>query len=235
MKEEKISKTGGYFGLKKPLPTSRNKEIGDQWYDRYYSLAKSKNNWQITAFTFMILVCLLTAGLVYFSVRSQYIPYVVQVDNTGAVNSVNILRTEKYNASENEINYFLSRFILNTRSIPLDEVLFNKKINESNYFLTDTTSMKLKKLIEKDDVIQKLKDRTTINVNIKSINKLDNATNTYQVRWEEVQFNKGAGIDQVYTMIGIYTVDTIEPKNQEMVAVNPLGLIIKDFSVSREN
>ena len=36
-------------------------------------------------------------------------------------------------------------------------------------------------------------------------------------------------------MIGIYTIETIVPKNQDMVAVNPLGLIIKDFSVSREN
>ena len=104
------------------------------------------------------------------------------------------------------------------------------KIIVKNWYI-----IKQKKLIEKDNVVQKLKDKTTINVNIKSINKLDNATNTYQVRWEEVQFNKGAGIDQVYTMIGIYTIETIVPKNQDMVAVNPLGLIIKDFSVSREN
>ncbi len=235
MKEDKISKMEGYFGIKKPLSTSRNREVSDEWYDRYFNLTKSKHNWQTVAFTFLLMTCLLILSLIYFSARSQYIPYIVQVDNTGAVNSVNMLKTEKYNASENEINYFLSQFIVNTRSVPLDEVLFNRKVNESSYFLTDTTSMKLKKLIEKDDVVTKLKDKTTINVNIKSINKLDNATNTYQVRWEEVQFNKGAGIDQVYTMIGIYTIDTVIPKNQEMVAVNPLGLIIKDFSVSREN
>lgn len=80
-----------------------------------------------------------------------------------------------------------------------------------------------------------LADKITTNVNIVSANKLTNTSNTYQVRWKEKQFSETGMEIQNTSYLGVFTVDYVNEKNEELVAKNPLGIIIKDFTISREN
>ena len=72
-------------------------------------------------------------------------------------------------------------------------------------------------------------------VNIVSANKLTNTSNTYQVRWKEKQFSETGMEMQDTSYLGVFTVEYVNEKNEELVAKNPLGIIIKDFTISREN
>ena len=80
-----------------------------------------------------------------------------------------------------------------------------------------------------------LADKITTNVNIVSANKLTNTSNTYQVRWKEKQFSETGMEIQDASYLGVFAVEYVNEKNEELVAKNPLGIIIKDFTISREN
>lgn len=90
-------------------------------------------------------------------------------------------------------------------------------------------------MIQETGTIQMLADKITTNVNIVSANKLTNTSNTYQVRWKEKQFSETGMEIQDASYLGVFTVEYVNEKNEELVAKNPLGIIIKDFTISREN
>ena len=89
-------------------------------------------------------------------------------------------------------------------------------------------------MLEETGVIQNIRDRITSTVNIVSVNKL-NQENVYQVRWKEDLFGADGEKVKTNSYIGIFTIDFIQQKDEVRILKNPLGLIIKDFSISQEN
>lgn len=136
---------------------------------------------------------------------------------------------------EKETKYFISKFILDIRTLPKDTAYYDNKLKENAFFLTQNSQKKLDAVIQETGTIQMLADKITTNVNIVSANKLTNTSNTYQVRWKEKQFSETGMEIQNTSYLGVFTVDYVNEKNEELVAKNPLGIIIKDFTISREN
>ena len=109
------------------------------------------------------------------------------------------------------------------------------KSQEASYFLTPATQEKLKSIIENENNYFKIQDKITVNVAVKTINKIPNQTNSYQVRWEENQYRNNGELESTNYYVGIFSIDRVSVKNEEMIRVNPYGIVIKDFNISREN
>ena len=148
---------------------------------------------------------------------------------------VNVLTKSNLKVGEKETKYFISKFILDIRTLPKDTTYYDNKLKENAFFLTQNSQKKLDAVIQETGTIQMLADKITTNVNIVSANKLTNTSNTYQVRWKEKQFSETGMEIQNTSYLGVFTVDYVNEKNEELVAKNPLGIIIKDFTISREN
>ena len=129
----------------------------------------------------------------------------------------------------------MGRFILDTRSISLDPKLYENNLKEASYFLTPATQEKLKSIIETDNNYFKIQNKVTVNVIVKTINKIPNQTNSYQIRWEENQYRSNGELEFTNYYVGIFSIDRVSVKNEEMIRVNPFGIVIKDFNISREN
>src|ERR1700685_2612572 len=54
-----------------------------EWDERYGDLVLGKRNWQITSAGLMLLSLILALGVVWMSVRTKVIPFVVEVDKFG--------------------------------------------------------------------------------------------------------------------------------------------------------
>ena len=54
-----------------------------EWDERYADSVISKRNWQIVAGCAVLTSLVLAIGMVWQSLRSRYIPFVVQVDSQG--------------------------------------------------------------------------------------------------------------------------------------------------------
>ena len=179
---------------------------------------------------------ILILALIFFVLRTNIKVFLVQVDKTtGAPMEVNVLTKSNLKVGEKETKYFISKFILDVRTLPKDTTYYDNKLKENAFFLTQNSQKKLDAMIQETGTIQMLADKITTNVNIISANKLTNTSNTYQVRWKEKQFSEIGMEIQDASYLGVFTVEYVNEKNEELVAKNPLGIIIKDFTISREN
>ena len=184
----------------------------------------------------VVVALVLCLALAYFAIRTNIKVFLVQVDKTtGAPMEVNVLTKSNLKVGEKETKYFISKFILDIRTLPKDTTYYDNKLKENAFFLTQNSQKKLDAVIQETGTIQMLADKITTNVNIVSANKLTNTSNTYQVRWKEKQFSETEMEIQNTSYLGVFTVDYVNEKNEELVAKNPLGIIIKDFTISREN
>jgi type IV secretion system protein VirB5 len=181
----------------------------------------------------LIIVCiLLTSGLVIQSLKSTVIPYIVEVDtSTGMVKNAGTLKENNYTPQEAEIKYFLSKFVINTREIPLDPVVYNYRLNEADAFLTKSAATKMSAEIKNEKIAEKF-GKKTVQVNITSVLPME-GSNSYQIQWNEEEFSISSGEKVVTPMTSIFTVTNIPAKNEDTLKVNPLGIYISDFNWSK--
>ncbi|MGL5621192.1 type IV secretion system protein, partial [Cetobacterium sp.] len=69
---------------------------------------------------------------------------------------------------------------------------------------------------------------------INSFTKISGTKNSYQVRWEEKIYDKNGKVVSKENLIGIFTLDKKQPKTLEEIDNNPLGIMVTDFSISKE-
>lgn len=175
----------------------------------------------------------LTGGLVAQSLKSSVVPYIVEVDmNTGQVRNAGILRQEGYTPKEAEIKYFLSRFLIHARELPLDPVVYKTNWVNVYAFLTKDAAAKMGAQIRNEKLAEKFGQKT-VQVQIVSCLPMEGSS-SYQIRWSEEEFTIGTGQKIVTPMSGIFTITTLPPKDEKVLELNPLGIYISDFNWSRD-
>jgi type IV secretion system protein VirB5 len=98
-------------------------------------------------------------------------------------------------------------------------------------FLTPQAAAQLNEVARQDDPFLSL-GRVGRTIEVRSI--LARSNSTWEVAWIERATNAtGTSDPQLYT--GVFTVTTRPPRNADEIASNPLGLLISDFSWSRES
>ena len=161
-------------------------------------------------------------------------PYIVEVDTTtGMVRNVGTVEASKhYEAGESVYKYFLSRFLKNTREIPLDPVVYKENITTSYGFLTKDAAKKLQTMLKTEKLTEKF-GHQTVQINISTILPLEGG-HSYQIRWTEETFTISNGEKKVTPYSGIFTVQTIRSDDETKLLVNPIGMYISDFSWSKD-
>lgn len=212
------------------------KGAGGKFSSTLYNLALDKDVAKKRNLLYLLLVIVCVIATVLVTTTYNYKTYVVRVDNaTGAVDYGQELKVTNYSPQETDIKYFLSEYIKNTRTIPLDPVQFKQNWNKAQAFMTPEAMNKMNALLEKDPPIAKL-GQMTVQPTIKSIQLQPETRGTYQIRWSEESYNIGgnkAGKPVEY--IGIFTIKLNPPTKEEQILVNPLGLYVNDLSITRES
>jgi hypothetical protein len=155
--------------------------------------------------------------------------------NTGAIVGTDIVTKNNMKVGEDEIKYFIQKFVLDVRTVPMDKKYYNDKIQEQSFYLTNASQEKLNNMVRNDGILTLISERRTSSAKIISVNKVTNTNNTYQVRWSEEIFGPNGEKNETRNYIGMFTVDYAVLNTEEEYLKNPLGIIIKDFSISREN
>lgn len=208
----------------------------DEWNDRYFALNKSKKNWQIAFLISSFISILLIFVVIKMSTQVSVVPYVIEVDRElGVIKNIGDLRNIHYQPGDQNIIAALNQHIKATRSIPLDPVRYGKDIQDQYAFLNEITQQKLLESIEKDNVQQKMKNKESRDVDVTSILKI--RENTFQIRWIEKNYTENGNVYSEDNMTGIFTVEFLNPNqiNENILLLNPMGILIKDFDISRES
>jgi type IV secretion system protein TrbF len=199
-----------------------------EWDARMGSAVLSARTWRRVAFACLALAGALALGLTIVALQQRTFVHVVEVDPQGQVLSVRVA-DGRWSPSEAQTAYHLGRFVRLVRSLPTDGVVLRENWLEAYKFLTPQAAAQLTEIARQDDPFLSL-GRVGRTVYIRSI--IARSDRSYEVSWIERSTN-GSGMDDGEAYSGVFTVTTRPPRNADDIAVNPLGLLISDFSWSR--
>lgn len=215
-----------YAGEEADTPYRRARQ---EWDARMGSAVLSARAWRNAFFATAAICGALAIGLPVVALQKRTFVHVVEVAPEGQVLNVRAV-DGRWSPSEAQIAHHLGRFVRLVRSLPTDGVVLRENWLEAYAFLTPQAAAQLNERAREDDPFLSL-GRVARSVHIRSI--IARSDRSWEVSWIERATNAtGATDPELYT--GVFTVTTRPPRNAEEIAVNPLGLLISDFSWSRE-
>lgn len=199
-----------------------------EWDARMGSAVLSARSWRRIAFAGLAATALAVIGATAIALQQRTYVHVVEVDPQGQVLSVRAAERQ-WTPNEAQTAYHIGRFVRLVRSLPTDGVVLRENWLEAYRFLTPQAAAQLTEIARQDDPFLAL-GRVGRTVYIRSI--IVRSDNSYEVSWIERSTN-GSGSNAGEAYSGVFTVTTRPPRNADDIAVNPLGLLISDFSWSR--
>lgn len=216
-------------------PSSRYRAAKQAWDLRIGAPVVQGKNWRIACLATSFNLLLSLGALLVVLKQQKVIPVIVGLDKeTGEPHVLGPVDKRKFEPSELAIKFFLSHFIQNVRSVPLDPVLIKRNWLNAYSFMRKEAAGLLNEMTEKDpnSPLKKI-GKILISIQPLGVIEIPN-TNSYQLRWRETVYTiQGTKLDE-YTMLGTFIIEIDPPTDERTLQDNPLGLFIKSFSWNRE-
>ena len=210
-------------------PSSPYARARQEWDARMGAAVLSARAWRRIAFASLALAGLMGAGALAVALQSRTFVHVVEVTPEGRVGLVRPA-DGAWTPSETQIAYHLGRWVRLVRSLPTDGVVLRENWMEAYRFLTPAAAARLTDIARRDDPFLSL-GQVGRTVHIRSI--VARSDKSWEVSWVERATNMTGSADGE-NYVGVFTVATRSPRTADDVAANPLGLLIDEFSWSRE-
>jgi len=212
-----------------PEPETPYQRAGQLWDERIGSARVQARNWRLMAFAGLFLTTGLSAALVWQSLQSRVVPYVVEVDKLGEARALSPAATD-YRATDPQIAWFLGRFITNIRSRPLDAVLMREHWLQAYDFASKRGAIFLGEYARAADPFAAIGE-TTVSVQVTSVVRA--SPTSFQIKWSERAYARGS-LSGASRWTAIVTVVIRPPRTVDTLRKNPLGLYVDAIDWSRE-
>ncbi|PZU07102.1 conjugal transfer protein TrbF [Sphingomonas sp.] len=212
-----------------PEPETPFQRAGQLWDERIGSARLQARNWRLMAFGCLGLTTILSGGLLWQSMQSRVVPYVVTVDRLGEARAVSPA-DKSYQPTDPQIAWFLSRFINDVRGRSLDPVLMRANWLAAYDFTTKRGAVFLGAYARASDPFAQVGERT-VSVQVTSVVRASDRS--FQVKWIETAYEHGSPAGTAH-WTAIVTVEIHAPKNADTLRKNPLGLYVDAIDWSRE-
>jgi len=199
-------------------------------YDEIVGSARVQaKNWRLFGLVSLSVALVSILGLIVQSTKSSVIPYIVEVDDHGSVQLVG-RADQRYKPNDAAAQYFICQFISQIRSIPTDPVVMRNNFLTSYNYVTSKGRNTLNAYAKEQDPFKHLGQKA-VSVEIKSAVKI--SENTYQIQWDEQEFGNNGNPLSRKRYMGVFNLQFLTPKNEQMIRLNPLGIYIDFFNISQ--
>ena len=210
-------------------PETPYQKAGQLWDERIGAARVQAKNWRLMAFGGLVLTTGLSSALVWQSLQSRVIPYVVAVDKLGQAQAMAPAEAQ-YRPSDPQIAWHLGRFITHIRARSLDPVLMREQWLSAYDFVTARGALFL------GDYAREAKPfadvgRRTVSVQVTSIVRASDSS--FRVNWTEQGFERGSAA-ATSRWTAVITIKLQSPRSAEVLRKNPLGLYVDAIDWSRE-
>lgn len=212
-----------------PTPVTPYQRAQQAWDDRIGSARVQARNWRLMALGTLMLTFVMTAGLLWQSMRSTITPYVVEVTSAGEVRAVGPA-TEHYRPTDAQIGHYLSEFLSNVRSLSIDPIVLRQNWLKVYEAVTDRGAAKLNEYARTNNPFGRV-GRESIAIDVTTVVRASDSS--FQLRWIERRYVNGT-INATETWTAILTLVMQPPHDEERIRKNPLGIYVDDFDWSRE-
>jgi type IV secretory pathway TrbF-like protein len=207
-------------------PYQRAKQVWDNRIGDAYAHAR---NWRLMAFCMAGVSCIFAAGFVYEATRTTITAYYVPISEIGKPGKV-VVAGNSYTPSAGAITYFLSEWVRDMFSRPLDSIVLRDNMASGFNVLTGKAFTTMTEWANQNDPMKDV-GRVARTVTVNQI--LQRTDQTWEVDWTEVTFTDGAKSGSArYT--GLFSVEASPPTDQAKFLANPIGLHINSITWSRE-
>lgn len=211
-----------------PAPETPYQRAGQLWDERIGSARVQARNWRLMAFGGLLLTTGLSAALVWQSLQTRVVPYVVEVDRLARAQAV-VVADAVYRPTDPQIAWFLARFVADVRGRSLDPVLMRANWLEAYAFASKRGALFLNEYARAAAPFADVGDRT-VSVQVTSVVRASETS--FQVEWTETTYERGNLVD-LSRWTAILSVIVEAPRDAEVLRKNPLGLYVHAIDWSR--
>jgi len=212
-----------------PEPDTPFQRAGQLWDERIGSARVQAQSWRLMSFGGLFLSAALGGGLIWQSLQSRVVPYVVEVDRLGAARSIAVAGTD-YRPTDPQIEWHLAKFIENVRSLSLDPVLVRNGWLTAYDYTTDRGALFLNEYARAANPFAEVGQKT---VSVQIVSVVRASDTSFQVKWRESEYERGS-LARTSEWTAILTVKVKTPRSSEILRKNPLGLYVDAIAWSRE-
>jgi type IV secretion system protein VirB5 len=199
------------------------------WDERIGTARVQARNWRLMALGGLFLSGGLATGLLWQSLQSRVIPYVVEVDRLGEARAVSAAEKD-FRPTDPQVAWHLARFITNVRSRSLDPVVLRQNWLSAYDFVTDRGAHFLGDYARQENPFSQVGERTA-SVQVTSVVRASDRS--FQVKWIETSFDRGNLVGTAH-WTAILTIVSRPPASAETLRRNPLGIYVDAIDWARE-
>ena len=212
-----------------PQPQTPYQRAGQVWDERIGAARVQARNWRLMALGGLFLSTGLSAGVLWQSMQSRVVPYVVEVDHLGEPRTL-APADKEYRPTDPQIAWHLGRFVANVRGVSLDPVLMRANWLSAYDFVTARGAKFLGEYARAANPFGSVGTRT-VSIQVTSIVRASDQS--FQVKWTETEYERG-NLVSTSRWTGILSVIVRPPVSAEILRRNPLGLYVDGIDWSRE-
>ncbi|RRH96715.1 conjugal transfer protein TrbF [Mesorhizobium tamadayense] len=214
---------------KTPQPETPYQKAAQVWDERIGSARVQARNWRYMAFGSLILSAGLAGSLLWQSARGSVVPWVVEVDKLGQVQTV-APATADYEPTDPQIAWHLARFVEEVRSIPADPIIVRQNWLRAYEWTTDQGAAALNDYARANEPFSKI-GKQQVAVEVSSVIRA--SPESFRVAWTERHYENGQ-LSTAEHWTAILTIVIQPPADAERLRANPLGIYINAINWSRE-
>lgn len=201
--------------------------------DKYYTLSVNANNWRKMCFSLMIVVVFLSAILTKIALTKKVNTFIVEKSGNQytVIGDVSSVAEVQKKASEQEVIYFLNEVIDGIKGLPRNTEVYEKNYRKALSYLSRSAAKKIDNYLKEEDYVKKVENGKTVEIAFNTGDKI--SENTYQIRWRQTTYTKDGEVESNINYSAILTI-TFTDVSEKTLYINPLGLMIVDFSQKEE-
>ncbi len=232
MTDQAIEPTGAALDGPSSRRQSEYLAARQEWDDRF--AGQSKTVRVLTGITFLALVL---GGLgmgygIHTGARTQYLPFLVQADELGRVETV-AWPKQVGDWPEQVIRRELDLFFERLRSVSPDLSVMRDNHHTAEKFLPSGSpaAAKLRSYFQdpRHDPVTRAKTET-VTVEVISVNSISDST--WRIEWRETLFARSSGKQiGLKRFVATIQIEFRTPRSRALVTANPLGLFILDLDI----
>jgi type IV secretion system protein TrbF len=212
----------------RPIPGNPYLVARREWDERYGNLITRAKNWRLAAILCAAIALVQAAGMIWLSVRSKIVPYVVAVDSLGRQVAAGIV--EETSAADDRLKRAaLFEWVGDLRMVTNDGVAQRKAIERVYARVANgSQAMTLVNEFFRNDPPQNRAQTLSVSVDVQSV--LATSDKTYQVEWIETSRNLRGEVQSQDRWRGAFTIAINPPTDERWIRSNPIGIYVTNVS-----
>jgi len=195
-----------------------------EWDERYGDLITRARNWRTLALLCALTTLMATAGLMWLSVRSHIVPFVVLVDNLGRPLASGIAEQATVNDDRLKRASILA-WVEDLRLVTTDGIAQRKAID--HVYAQIASGSEAQTFISefyRSGTPYKRAQTETVSIEVNSI--LPTSDRTFEVDWVETTRDLYGAVKAADRWKGSFSIALNPPADERLARMNPLGIYI---------